>query len=315
MSKDPKSPSEPLGTSLDSAEEMPLPPKPIEARATSPSSPLSAVDPPASKLPPKFVLHATLEEELSGDDFALRGWHRMIDLADYVSHLVDGRSTGLLAAEAPTYGKVLALATVLKAAVQWFRLDAESRPKFVVEAERYLAEQPLDEPIAAPLAYEPNATPIFIRSGPVAARKGGRGSAGRQEAMLQLKERVIKLLEAVSHAELHVHQEAFTDPSAPKPRQRWVLAWAIADALIFVIPTGFLAGELQQQGFVWKNWDDQRRKAGEAAFDVLEDADLNEEHASTRADLLGELAELLVRRMLTAIGMVPDKDLFRVRRH
>ncbi len=258
--------------------------------------------------------YATLEEELDGDDFAFRGWHRMIDLADYVAHLVDGRSTGLLAAGAQTYGKVLGLATVLKAAVQWFRLDADSRPKFIVEAERYLAEQPLDQAIVAPLAYEPNAHPISIRPGPVAARKGGRGPAGRQKAMLRLKQALIKLLAQVTNAHLQAHQQAFEDPVAPKPPQPWVLAWAIADSLLFEIPTGFLAEELQQQGFVWKSWDDRRQAAAKAASNVLEFADLSEEPASTRDERLGELAELLIRRMLTALGVTPDKDLFRVRR-
>jgi hypothetical protein len=75
-----------------------------------------------------------------------------------------------------------------------------------------------------------------------------------------------------------------------------------------------LAEELQQQGFTWSTWDDRRSSAAKAAFDVLEEADLSEQPVATRAKRLGELAELLVRRMLTALGATPDKDLFRQRR-
>lgn len=83
----------------------------------------------------------TLEEELRGEDFAERGLQRLADLADYVAHLVDGRSLGLFATEKPrTFEQVVGLASVIKAALQWFMLDRESRPKFVVELEKYLAE-------------------------------------------------------------------------------------------------------------------------------------------------------------------------------
>jgi hypothetical protein len=163
----------------------------------------------------------------------------MIDLADYIAHLVDGRSTGVLAADPQTYSQVLGLATVLKAAVQWFRLDASSRPKFIAEAERYLAEQPIGHAIVGTRAVEPNDRPISIGSGPVAARKGGRGVAGRQEAVVRLKEAISRLLSKVSTSELHAHQLAFQDSSAPKPAQGWILAWGVADALIFEIPVGF----------------------------------------------------------------------------
>lgn len=122
----------------------------------------------------------------------------MIDLADYIAHLVDGRSTGVLAADAQTYSQVLGLATALKAAVQWFRLDASSRPKFIAEAERYLAEQSIGQAIVGTRAVEPNDRPISIRSDPVAARKGGRGVAGRQEAVVRLKEAISRLLSKVS---------------------------------------------------------------------------------------------------------------------
>jgi hypothetical protein len=244
MSKDPKSRSKRLASSRGSAGRPPRP-QSKKGKGTSRRSRRPA-EPPASKAAPKFVQFATLEQELGGEDFALRGWHRMIDLADYIAHLVDGRSTGVLATDAQTYSQVLGLATVLKAAVQWFRLDAGSRPKFIVEAERYLAEQPLGVAIAGTKAVEPNEHPISIRSGPVAARKGGRGVAGRQEAVVRLKDAISQLLSKVSTSELHAHQLAFQDPSAPKPAHGWVLAWGIADALIFEIPVGLLAEELQQ---------------------------------------------------------------------
>jgi hypothetical protein len=238
----------------------------------------------------------------------------MIDLSDYIAHLVDGRSTGVLATNAQTYSQVLGLATALKATVQWFRLDAGSRPKFIVEAERYLAEQPIGAAIVGTKAVEPNENPMSIRSGPVVARKGGRGVAGRQEAVVRVKDAISQLLSKVSTSELHAHQVAFEDPSAPKPAQGWVLAWGIADALIFEIPLGFLAEELQRRGFTWSTWDDRRRSAGKAAFDVLEEADLSEKPVATRAKRLEAIAEQLVRRMLSALGVAPDKDLFRQRR-
>lgn len=43
----------------------------------------------------------TLEEELISNDFATRGLDRLVDLADYFAHLVDGRTTGLLATDNP----------------------------------------------------------------------------------------------------------------------------------------------------------------------------------------------------------------------
>ena len=238
----------------------------------------------------------------------------MIDLADYISHLVDGRSTGVLTTDADTYSHVLGLATVLKAAVQWFRLDVNSRPKFIAEAERYLTEQPIGETVVGTKAVEPNDRPISIRSGPVVARKGGRGMAGRQEAVVRLKAAISQLLSKVSASELHAHQHAFQDSSAPRPAEGWVLAWAIADSLIFEIPSGFLAEELQLQAFSWSTWDDRRASAASAAFEVLDEADLSAQPTATRTKRLNELAEALVRRMLIALDVAPDKDLFRVRR-
>src|SRR5206468_1652257 len=58
----------------------------------------------------------TLEQRLGTDDFARRGWQRLIELTDYVAHLVDGRTTGVLATESrAVYLRVLSLATTLKA--------------------------------------------------------------------------------------------------------------------------------------------------------------------------------------------------------
>jgi hypothetical protein len=256
-----------------------------------------------------------LERELETDDFAVRGLHRMIDLADYISSLVDGRTTGLFVTKTPdVYSRVLGLATALKAAVQWFRLDNDPRPKFVVEAERYLAAQPLDTGIVASKAMPWNSAPISMRSGPVVAKRGGRGPAGRQEEVTKLKDALMKLIEPISQDDLHVHQQAYRADRGPLPRQGWVLAWAIADVVLFRIPNGALAEMFREQAFIWKDWDMRRVAAGKAAFEVLEDADVSDEPADTRAERLTELAEQLIRSVLLALDVIPDKDLFRRRR-
>lgn len=101
--------------------------------------------------PSKTKLPDTLEEYIVGEDFARRGVVRLIQVADYLAHLVDGRTTGVLATvDRETYASVLGLATTVKAALQWFLLDQTPRPKFVVEAEKYLAEGPTAEWIRPP---------------------------------------------------------------------------------------------------------------------------------------------------------------------
>jgi len=198
--------------------------------------------------------------------------------------------------------------------VQWYRLDNEPRPKFVVEAEKYLAEQPADKVVVASKAMPWNSAPISIRTGPVVAKRGGRGAAGRQEEVSKLKEALVKLMEPLSQEDLHVHQEAYRANGGPLPRQGWVLAWAIADTVLFRIPTGALAEMFREQGFIWKDWYMRRVAAGKAALEELDDADLSEDPAETRAERLSELAERLIKRVLLALDVIPDKDLFRRRR-
>jgi hypothetical protein len=274
------------------------------------STPMSA-----RTVPPIDPEPLSLEQELETEDFAVRGLHRMIDLADYISSLVDGRTTGLFVTKTPeVYTRLLGLASAFKAAAQWYQLDAAPRPKFVAEAERYLAEQPLGVDIIAPKAMPWNHAPISMRSGPVVAKRGGRGAAGRQEEVTKLKDALVKLIRPISPEDLHDHQQAYRADRGPLPREGWVLAWAIADAVLFRIPNGALAEMFREQGFVWKDFDIRRLAAGKAAYEVLEDADLSENPADTRADGLNELAEELIKRVLHALGVTPDQDFFRRRR-
>ena len=317
---DPESPSEPSKTLSDSPSSEPS--EPVESAVPpyppgiSPAWWARAAEDRAKTRLVSLPEPLSLERELETDSgFALHGWHRMIDLTDYIAARVDGRLTGVLVTKKPeTFTRVLGLASALKAAVQWFCLDSNPRPKFVAEAERYLAEQPLDRAIVAPTVAPWNIGPISMRSGPVVARKGGRGAAGRQEEVTALKASIVDLLAPLSQEDLHVHQEAYRDASAPRPRQGWVLACAIGDALLFGIPNGALAEMLREQGFLWRDWDGHRAAVWNGVFEVLDDADINGEPAETRADRLDELAQMLTSRALVALGIVPDKDLFRRRR-
>jgi hypothetical protein len=99
----------------------------------------------------------TLEQVIAGADFARRGWHRLFEVADYLAHLVDGRTTGILMLERPdTYRRAHGLATAVKAAFQWYALDASPRPRFIGEAETYLAEHAANDWIRSPPGAPPD---------------------------------------------------------------------------------------------------------------------------------------------------------------
>jgi hypothetical protein len=321
---DPESPSEPSKTSSESLiAETSARADPIEV-----TKPLLPRPPAASRTwstheaegPGRTSLGAdeppSLERELEVDEgFAIHGWHRMIDLVDYISARVDGRLTGVLVTKMPeTFTRVLGLASALKAALQWFQLDDDPRPRFVVEAEKYLAEQPLNQPIVAPMAIPPNGAPMSIRSGPVVAKKGGRGPAGRQDEVTALKAALVDLIEPLSQEDLHVHQRAFRDISAPRPSQKWVPPVVAAELLVFRIPNGTFAEMLREQGFLWESWDKRLAAVAWAMLDVLDDADISDDSIEPRTDRLNEVAQQMIARALLALGVTPDKDLFRRRR-
>jgi hypothetical protein len=174
--KEQKPSSRPSSTSLDSiALHQAEPVERTEEAAEPPSlgstppaaEPLKDADP--NPDPPSD--RGTLEDELGTADFALRGWFRHADLADYLAHLVDGRTTGLLATGDPNvFARVAALASVVKAAARWFALDNGPIPAFVIEAEKETTPlcktllQLLDEHarrIGGLIGYEPsNESPI-----------------------------------------------------------------------------------------------------------------------------------------------------------
>lgn len=243
----------------------------------------------------------------------------MIDLADYLAFHVDGRSTGLYATEnSETYARMLGLASTIKAAVQWFSLDQpQQRPRFVLEAQKYLADGPQDRLIAASRAFPPNDTPMCILSGSVARRKGDRGGAGRQQDITELKNDLVDILGRVEQSDLADHQRAWREPGQPLPKVGWVLAGRLAEALIFEIAQGWCSEMLREQGFAWRSWDGQFATVGSAIADVLDDTDLARSEAESRTDWrvrLDAVSERIIRAGLTALGMAVEKDFFRDRR-
>ena len=180
-----------------------------------------------------------LGKDIETDDFAIRGWHRMIDLVNYISSFIEARSIGSRdVCDATTYERIRSLATALKATVQWFALDPETRPRFVVEAARYLADGPLDEIVKAPKTVPPNGAPISMRTGPIISRKGGRGAAGRQEEAARMRESVRLFLAPLSQEDLIAHQEAYRSPDSAQIAPDRVLARALAKHFLMRLLSG-----------------------------------------------------------------------------
>lgn len=317
MSKDPKSPSELSETSSVSPKSTSsVAPHPTTSRSSRRLEDGAVASRSAAAVPRG---RATLEQELDGEDFALRGLHRMIDLADYLAFHVDGRSTGLYATENPeTYAHVLGLASTIKAAVQWFHLDeSQQRPRFVLEAQKYLADGPQDKLIAASRAFPPNDTPMCILSGSVARRKGDRGAAGRQQDIAELKSELVDILGRVEQPDLADHQRAWREPGRALPKVGWVLAGKLGETLLFHLAQGWCSEMLRDSGFVWHSWDGQFATVGSAIADVLDDTDLGRDEAESRTDWRARLdgvCERIIRAALTALGIAVERDFFRDRR-
>ena len=256
----------------------------------------------------------TLEHRLGTEDFARRGWQRLLELADYVAHLVDGRTTGVLATESRgTYLRVLSLATTLKATAQWFALDHEDRPKFVVEAEKYLADAARGRRIAAPTTIAEDELPQML-SGPVAPRKGGRGAAGRLHALAELKRDIVELLRPLEQKDLQRHLRALRDPESEPAKEAWPLVSGLADCILFAVMNGLCADLLREQAFEWPPWDVARLQVVAAIHELLNDVSVAAEPAATREERLAEIAERMIRVGLAALGIRAEKDFFRERR-
>lgn len=257
----------------------------------------------------------TLEEYLTSKRFAQRGWHRLIDTADYFARLVDGRTTGVFVTERrETYLRLHALATTLKAAVQWFALDDAPRPRFVVEAEKYLAEGPRDEWIRSSDTIEEGKR-MSIPSGPVVPRTGGRGVAGRLHALADLKKQMVELLRPLGPEDLRLHQRALRSPEADKPKEGWILGRALAECILFPIMRGLCADLLREQGFQWPPWDEAHELLERRMEYMLDDADLGGELEPLRDARLDEFVEGLICGGLGALGARVDRELFRERKH
>jgi hypothetical protein len=138
----------------------------------------------------------TLEQELGTLDFAKRGWHRLSDLADYISFLVDGRSVGFFDMGDPkVFNRLLALANTLKAAAQWFAFDHKvHRPPFALEAERYLVQSAHGKSFLVPFMPQ-ECQCVNLRTGPVLPRKGGRGAGGRLHSLAALVAQMVDFME------------------------------------------------------------------------------------------------------------------------
>ncbi len=260
----------------------------------------------------------TLDDELGNEDFAKRGWHRLSDLADYISFLVDGRSLGWLAAGDPrVFERVFGLATVLKAATQWFGFDHKTRrPRFVVEAEKYLVDGVHGRVMLVPFVPHENQA-INLRTGPVLARKGGRGAGGRLHSLAALVADMVRFLEQVPPEKLGTHLEAYHDGSYRLPYDQralpWVLPVVLMERFVMALPRGTLSDFLRERGFRWAK-DLQAPQVMAAIARVLENADLTGANARKRRQRAERIARACILAAIKALGVEPPKDLFRDRR-
>ncbi len=268
----------------------------------------------ARRMRPPRKVPRRLEEFLGTEEFARRGWQRLVEVADYVAHVVDGRTSGMLAVEdRETYMRILSLATLLKAAVQWIALDG-SRPRFLVEAERYLAEGPQGVRVCAPTAVPEEELPDMV-SGPVVARKGGRGTAGRLHVLAELKRDIVDILRPLDQRDLQQHLRVLKGPESKSQSDAWTLRCSLADCILFAVLNGACSDLLREQAFEWPPWDDARLQAIAMIFDALADVSVATEPAATREERLDEIAERVIRAGLAGLGVRAGKDLFRERRN
>jgi hypothetical protein len=260
----------------------------------------------------------TLEDELGTEDFAKRGWHRLSDLADYIAFLVDGRTLGFYAVgNQRSFERLVGLATVLKAATQWFGFDPETRrPRFIAEAERYLVDGVQGRVLLVPFVSKEYQA-VNLRSGPVLAKKGGRGAAGRLHSLAALVARMVWFLEKVPPEELGTHLEAYRNGSHRVSRVQhkleWVLPVVLADSFVMAISRGTLTDLLRAKDFRWDE-NMQMPQVRDAVARVLENADLFGADEQERRQLLEGVARTCVLAGLNALGIDVPKDLFRDRR-
>lgn len=255
----------------------------------------------------------TLEDELSSQDFATRGWSRLFDLADYLCHLIDGRTTGLLATnDRKVFSRLAGLASTHKAALQWYASNQGRTPPFVAYAEKYLAKEPHGQPIPTPAPIEGLNT--NLRTGPVLGRKGGKGAAGRLHSLAALKAQMVALLDPLTDADLQIHLQAYRDPAKPRPKERWVLPRALADEILSAFTMGMLSDLLREQDFRW-NWEKQLPTMSDSlARHFRDEVRLETPRGTSRGRHLAKLAEQAILVAFKSIGVRVPKDLFRVRR-
>jgi hypothetical protein len=260
----------------------------------------------------------TLEREVGAPDFARRGWYRLADLADYLSSLVDGRSAGLFVVGSSNIrDRLLGLASVVKAAAQWFGYDHDARlPPFVRHAERYLSESRHGQPFYVPFLH--HRQQVNMRTGPVVAHKRGRGAAGRLHSLALLVGEIADILEKLGPEDLHIHLAAYKAGAhlglkVPRPKEHWILPLVLADTIAFSLANGTLSDLLQEQGFQWAN-DLYIPELAEEMAVLIEDMDLSADSAGQRREHLEQLSRRCIRVALSTLGIDVPRDLFRDRR-
>lgn len=275
-----------------------------QAEAALPPSGTRKAEPPPDR--------RTLDQELGSPDFAIRGFYRLVDLADYLSHFADGRAVGLYSIEdRKVFERVVGLASVVKAAAQWFPFDDGPKPKFVAYAEKYLAEGPHDVPMIVPLVVK--GLHWNLRTGPVVRVKGGQGARGRLHSLAALKRNLITLIEPLTEEDLRIHLLAYRNPQNPRPKQSWLLPPAIADQIFSAFVNGTLADLLHEQDFRW-NWEEQRPAICSALARYFNEEVRLGRELSDRSSHLEKLAERLIIVALESLRIRVPKDFFRDRR-
>lgn len=207
----------------------------------------------------------------------------------------------------------MGLASTVKAAAIAFLRQEEPKPEFIVLAERYLAEGPEDASFTRPRRAD--GAPWPLRTGPVVRRKGSYGRQGRGHQLEELKSRLLTIIGPLTDDDLRAHLQAHWDPTAARPKERWILPRALADEMFSAFACGSLADLLREHDVRWNRERQRPAMSDSLALYFQDETDLGTHLCGAqRAQMLGGIAERVICIALETVGIPLPKDLFRQRR-
>jgi len=275
----------------------------------------------AKQNPKRLTPVRTIDDVLQSDEFREHALFPLLQSSHYFASLVDSRS--LLKfdqADPATLERVHAMASALKAALQWFTTDERKPPEFVKAARAYLAKGPQLELVDLGPPPTPGRVQHF-HTGIVAPRKGAMTEEGRLAGLLGIRRSVTRMLMQAERGEFEEHPRLFRMMRAGElsPRQlrdrhpHGILPQRLAAHLYlaFIAP-GSPCTELLRGTNMDPDLDPLR--IGDVVANELLDADVWADTERARRSRCERLAERLIREALKAIGAVVDKHLFRDRR-